>query len=107
MIQVGMIPEVVIATGSITTFFSSLISALNYLLVGRLNLNYGILLSTASMIGSFVGLKLSDFILSKLKRQSILVFIVSLILLISGVMLVNSVLINDIDKLNFGNYCKI
>ena len=107
MIQVGMIPEVVIATGSITTFFSSLISTLNYLLAGRLNLNYGILLSVASMIGSFVGLKLSDFILSKLKRQSILVFIVSLILLISGVMLVNSVTMNDLGKLEIGNYCKI
>jgi len=107
MIQVGMIPEVVIATGSITTFFSSLISTLNYLLVGRLNLNYGILLSIMSMLGSLVGLKLSDLILNRLKRQSILIFIVSLILLISGVMLVNSVIMNDLGDFNISNYCKI
>ena len=107
MIQVGMIPEVVIATGSITTFFSSLISTLNYLLAGRLNLNYGILLSIMSMLGSFVGLKLSDLILTKLKRQSILIFIVSLILLISGVMLVNSMMMNDLDCFEIKNYCKI
>jgi uncharacterized membrane protein YfcA len=106
MIQVGMIPEVVIATGSITTFFSSLISTLNYLLAGRLNLNYGILLSIMSMLGSLVGLKLSDLILSRLKRQSILIFIVSLILLISGVMLVNSVIMNGLGNLEIGNYCK-
>lgn len=107
MIQVGMIPEVVIATGSITTFFSSLISTLNYLLVGRLNLNYGILLSIMSMLGSLVGLKLSDLILNRLKRQSILIFIVSLILLISGVMLVNSVIMNDLGDFKISNYCKI
>lgn len=107
MIQAGMIPEVVIATGSITTFFSSLISTLNYLLAGRLNIKYGILLSIVSMLGSLVGLRLSDFILSKLKRQSILIFIVSLILLVSGVMLVNSVLMNDLGNLEVSNYCKI
>ena len=107
MIQVGMIPEVVIATGSITTFFSSLISTLNYLLAGRLNISYGILLSIMSMLGSLVGLKLSDLILSRLKRQSILIFIVSLILLISGVMLVNSVIMNGLGNLEIGNYCKI
>ena len=106
MIQVGMIPEVVIATGSITTFFSSLISTLNYLLAGRLNLNYGILLSIMSMLGSFIGLKLSDLILMKLKRQSILIFIVSLILLISGVMLVNSVMMNDLNNFKIKNFCK-
>lgn len=107
MIQVGMIPEVVIATGSITTFFSSLISTLNYLLAGRLNFEYGILLSIMSMLGSLVGLKLSDLILNRLKRQSILIFIVSLILLISGVMLVNSVIMNDLGNFEIKNYCKI
>lgn len=107
MIQVGMIPEVVIATGSITTFFSSFISTLNYSLVGKLNLRYGILFSIMSMFGSLVGLKLSDFILSKFRRQSILIFVVSLILLVSCIMLVNSIIVNGLGSLEIVNYCKI
>ena len=107
MIQVGMIPEVVIATGSITTFFSSLISTLNYSLVGKLNVRYGILFSIMSMFGSLIGLKLSDFILSKFRRQSILIFVVSLILLVSCIMLVNSIIVNGVGNLEIVNYCKI
>lgn len=107
MIQVGMIPQVVIATSSITTFFSSLISTLNYLLVGKLNIKYGILFSIMSIFGSLVGLRLSDFILSKFKRQSILIFVVSLILLVSCVMLVNSIIVNGLGSLKIVNYCKI
>ena len=107
MMQVGMIPEVVVATSSITTFFSSTISTINYILVGKLLINYGLLYSFVSALGSIFGLILSNIILSKFKRQSIIIFIVSLILFTSIILLVtNAITNNDLSEFKFNNFCE-
>jgi len=108
MMQVGMIPEVVVATSSITTFFSSIISTINYILVGKLLINYGLLYSFISALGSILGLKLSNIILSRFKRQSIIIFIVSLILFTSIILLVtNAITNNDLSEFKFNNFCEV
>lgn len=108
MMQVGMIPEVVVATSSITTFFSSTISTINYILVGKLLINYGLLYSFVSAFGSIFGLILSNIILSKFKRQSIIIFIVSLILFTSIILLItNSLTNNDLSEFKFNNFCEV
>jgi uncharacterized membrane protein YfcA len=107
MMQVGMIPEVVVATSSITTFFSSIISTINYILVGKLLINYGMLYSFVSAIGSIFGLILSNMMLSRFKRQSIIIFIVSLILFTSIILLVTNALTNnDLSEFKFNNFCE-
>lgn len=107
MMQVGMIPEVVVATTSITTFFSSIISTINYILVGKLLINYGLLYSFVSAIGSIFGLILSNMMLSRFKRQSIIIFIVSLILFTSIILLVTNALTNnDLSEFKFNNFCE-
>ena len=107
MIQVGMIPEVVVATSAISTLFSSLISTINYVIEGKLLWSYGIAFSISSGLGSIIGLKLSDYILNKFKRQSIIIFIVSMILFTSIILLVvNSVTNKEINNISFKNYCK-
>tara|TARA_B100000886_G_scaffold320821_1_gene262587 strand:- start:400 stop:1605 length:1206 start_codon:yes stop_codon:yes gene_type:complete len=107
MIQVGMIPEVVVATSAISTLFSSLISTINYVIEGKLLWSYGIAFSISSGLGSIIGLKLSDYILNKFKRQSIIIFIVSMILFTSIILLVvNSVTNKEINNMSFKNYCK-
>lgn len=107
MIQVGMIPEVVVATSAISTLFSSLISTINYVIEGKLLWSYGIAFSLSSGLGSIIGLKLSDYILNKFKRQSIIIFIVSMILFTSIILLVvNSVTNKEINNMSFKNYCR-
>ena len=107
MIQVGMIPEVVVATSAISTLFSSLISTINYIIEGKLLWSYGITFSLSSGLGSIIGLKLSDYILNKFKRQSIIIFIVSMILFTSIILLVvNSATNKEITDTSFKNYCK-
>ena len=108
MMQVGMIPEVVVATSSITTFFSSTISTINYILVGKLLINYGLLYSFVSALGSIFGLILSNIILTKFRRQSIIIFIVSLILFTSIILLVTNGLTNyNFYRFKFNNFCEM
>ena len=77
MIQVGMIPEVVVATSSISTLFSSIISCVNYILNGNFLWKYGLTFAVSSALGSIIGLKISDYILKRFRRQSFIIFIVS------------------------------
>ena len=107
MMQVGMIPEVVVATSSITTFFSSIISTINYSVAGKLLFGYAGIFSVSSAIGSLIGLTLADIILQKYKRQSIIIFMVSLILFTSTILLtVNAISDNDISQFEFNNICE-
>ena len=107
MIQAGMIPEVVVATSSITTFFSSTISTINYVVADKLLIIYAITFSISSALGSYIGLYVSKIILDRFKRQSIIIFIVSLILFTSIILLtINSVNNNNITNFNFNNVCK-
>ena len=106
MMNVGMLPEVVVATSSISTFFSSLITCVNYILEGKLLIDYGIVFAISSGFGSIIGLKLSDYILSKFNRQSIIIFMVAFILFISVILLsLNSFINSDINKFKFIDYC--
>lgn len=105
MIQVGMIPEVVVATGSISTFFSSLITTINYMIEGKILWSYALTCSLSSALGSLFGLKLSEFILSHLKRQSIIIFLVSLILFMSIILLIFESVSNWDNSFKFVNYC--
>jgi uncharacterized membrane protein YfcA len=106
MIQCGMIPEVVIATTSMSTFFSSIISCINYLAKGQLRYDYGFVLAGFSGLGSYIGLQLSAYILQKWKRQSNLIFMVSLILFASTILLsYNAFSDSSIFKIEFGYIC--
>lgn len=107
MIHVGMIPEIVTSTSSISTLCSCIISCLNYLIAGELNYIYGGIMAIVSGLGSILGLYLSDFILHKYKKQSPIIFIVSIILFFSIILLsVNAFSSQLIYDYNFKPLCK-
>jgi uncharacterized membrane protein YfcA len=106
MISAGMLPEVVVATSSISTFFSTIISLINYITLGQLLYSYAISFAISSAIGSLVGLKVSNYLLKKFKRQSIIIFFVSFILLVSIVLIIIH-LSNEFDgNFNFKALCE-
>ena len=103
MIQVGMLPEVVVATSSISTLCSCIISCINYFVVGELPLIYGTVFALCSALGSIGGIYSSNYILSKYKQQSPIIFVVSLIVFLSIILLT----INAVDsKLIYDNSFK-
>ena len=106
MIQVGMLPEVVVATGSISTLCSCIISCLNYLASGRLPLLYGGSFAICSAIGSIGGIYASNFVLKQYKRQSPIVFTVGLIIFLSIILLtLNAIDSQLIYDTTFKNIC--
>lgn len=108
MIQVGMLPEVVVATSSISTLCSCIISSVNYFSAGELPIIYGSYFAVCSGIGSIGGIYLSDYILNKYKKQSPIIFTVSLIVFLSIILLtVNAVNSNLIYDNTFKDLCSI
>ena len=105
MIQVGMIPEVVVATSAVSTLFSSMITTINYAIEGKLLWQYGIWFSIISAIGSYFGLIMSDLILKRFKRQSIIIFFVSLILFTSIILLTYESIRSNDGNISISNYC--
>lgn len=108
MFNVGMIPEVVVATSSVSTFFSTIISLINYLQTPDLLWKHGLVFAFISGIGSLVGLKVSNIIIKKFKRQSIIIFIVDFILLLSMCLLIyNGSVEYNFNNFKISNVCKL
>ena len=105
MIQVGMIPEVVVATSAVSTLFSSMITTINYVVEGKLIWSYGLWFSFVSALGSYIGLSMSDVILKKFKRQSVIIFFVSLILFTSIILLTYKSITSYDGSISITNYC--
>ena len=106
MIQVGMLPEVVVATSSISTFCSCFISSLNYFSSGDLPIVYGSVFAICSAIGSVGGIYASDYIISVYKKQSPIIFMVALIIFLSMILItINAVNNGLIYDYNFINIC--
>ena len=106
MIQVGMLPEVVVATSSISTLCSCIISCLNYLASGDLPIVYGTVFAICSAIGSVGGIYASDYIMAVYKKQSPIIFMVALIIFLSILLLtINAVNNSLIYDYSFKNIC--
>tara|TARA_E500000178_G_C17030331_1_gene760247 strand:+ start:386 stop:1654 length:1269 start_codon:yes stop_codon:yes gene_type:complete len=106
MISTGMIPEVVVATSSISTLFSCIISTINYYTSQDIPLMYGLLFACSSALGSYIGIHTSDFILQKYQKQSIIIFIVSLIVFTSIILLTTNAINNNMfDNNSFKDIC--
>ena len=106
MIHVGMIPEVVVATSSVSTLFSCIISTVNYYSSDNLPIFYGLTFAGSSALGSYFGIHASDYILKKYQKQSIIIFIVSLIVFLSIILLTaNAIDSNMFDNSSFNDIC--
>lgn len=86
LINIGLSPYVAIACTSVTSFISSISSCYNYAINGMIDYNYSLPLALSSGIGSFIGLLVSEK-LKLFKRQYILSFLISFLLLISIILI--------------------
>jgi uncharacterized membrane protein YfcA len=101
-----MPPQVVVATTSITTFFSALISTINFIASEKVLWDYAIYFIIISSLGSFVGIKFSNYLNKLVKRQSIFSGTLSLIIFVSIILLtINSLSSDDLYNLEFNDIC--
>ena len=110
LIYMNILPEVISATNSVSTFFSSFISSIQYINSGKLLPIYSLIFFILSGISSYIGLKLSFYIIKKFKRRSYIIFILALIILISTILLtiisINKIITGKNNN-NFMNFCKL
>ena len=108
MIQTGIIPEVVIATTSVSTLFSCLISSINYIVEDRIPIKYGCVFASCSAIGSVGGIYISNYIVTKYKKQSPLIFFVALIIFTSIILLTSNAVTSGLfEDYKFRNICNV
>ena len=108
MIQTGIIPEVVIATTSVSTLFSCLISSINYIVEDRIPIKYGCIFASSSAIGSIGGIYISNYIVTKYKKQSPLIFFVALIIFTSIILLTSNAVSSGLfEDYKFKNICNV
>lgn len=106
MIHIGMSSEVIVATSSITTFFSSTITCIQYLAANRIKSDYGFAILIISPIYSIIAMLITNKIMSKYKKRSFITMALSLLILISIVLLmVNGFIDIEWDSFNFYNFC--
>lgn len=87
LLQVGIAPEITAATCSFMVFFSSSMSALQYLLLGMEHVDTAIILSVICFVASLLGLLVVQRAIVKYGRASMIVFSVSTVMALSTVLM--------------------
>ena len=104
LLNLGMAPHIIIASTAVTTFFSSMISLLNYIASAKLLFTEAGFFGITSMVGSYIGILITNIILKKYQNQYILIFFTCLILFVSLVALVSNSIFLGVD-FNFTSIC--
>ena len=104
MIELGVLPEIIVATSSFMISFTATASAVQFLVLGMLPIDYGITLFILGIITSLIGRQ----VVSRIGRKQIIIYTISVIIAISTVLLL-IVGVLDITKndpeIGFSNLC--
>lgn len=83
----NMDPEIIGGTLSLTTFFSSLISSINYIMTGKMSYQWSVIGFIIGMLSCFIGISLNKIIIKKYKKQSFIILALILIIFTSIILL--------------------
>jgi len=83
LLELGVVPRVTSATSAIAVAVTSSSGTLQKLLLGLIHWDYLIYYMTVGALGSFVGQTLLDWALKRYKRQSIVVFLVQIVMILA------------------------
>lgn len=104
LLHVGIAPEITAATCSFMVFFSSSMSALQYLLLGMEHVDTAIILSVICFVASLLGLLVVQRAIVKYGRASMIVFSVSTVMALSTVLMTSFGALNVWRDYNSGRH---
>lgn len=104
LIQVGIAPEITSATCSFMVFFSSTMSAVEYLLLGMEQVNSSLILSSICFVASLIGLVVVQRAIEKHGRASLIVFSVGTVMALSTVLITSFGVIDVWEDYRTGKY---
>ncbi|KAK4340559.1 hypothetical protein RND71_039060 [Anisodus tanguticus] len=87
LIQIGITPEVTAATCSFMVFFSSTMSAVQYLFLGMVHVNTALIFAIVCLIASLIGLVVVQRAIEHHGRASLIVFSVGIVMALSSVLI--------------------
>jgi uncharacterized membrane protein YfcA len=87
LLQFNVLPEVTAATSSFMIMFTALAAVVQYIIAGRIVLDYGVYFATVGVVSSVLGQTTLTWFIRKYKKQSLLVFITAFIISASTVLL--------------------
>ena len=101
LLHKGLDPQQTSATSTIIMFVMASCSALEFLLDGRVEAVLASLMAV-TFIGSVAGMTLVTWLIKRLGRQSILVFLLGTLVVVGGIMLIYLGIVDLIDTYNNG-----
>jgi uncharacterized membrane protein YfcA len=102
LLELGLHPIVSTATSNFLVLFISSSTSIQFILLGMMNLDYGIACTIASTIGSFIGTILIQRLIRMTKRNSYLVFTLAAVLGISTIFIPAHTLMQLVEQINEG-----
>lgn len=87
LLELGLHPVVSSATSNFLVLFTSSSTAIQFLLLGMMRMDYGVVFVIVSSVGSFLGTIIIQKILAKTGRYSYLIFTLTFTLLISAILI--------------------
>ncbi|KAM7255109.1 hypothetical protein ACFE04_020350 [Oxalis oulophora] len=104
LLQLGVAPEVTAATCAFMVCFSSTMSALQYLLAGIQNVETALIFSVLCFVASLVGLMVIQKMVRKSGRASLIVFLISIVMALSTVLMTSFGAVDILRDYVSGNY---
>ncbi|EOY28541.1 Sulfite exporter TauE/SafE family protein, putative [Theobroma cacao] len=104
LLHVGVAPEVTAATCSFMVFFSSTMSAFQYLLLGMKQTGTALIFSVICFVASLLGLVVVQKAIRELGRASLIVFSVGIVMALSAILMTSFGALNVWDDYTSGSY---
>ncbi|KAE8707495.1 hypothetical protein F3Y22_tig00110383pilonHSYRG00057 [Hibiscus syriacus] len=104
LLQLGVAPEVTAATCSFMVFFSSTMSAFQYLLLGMDHITTALVFSVICFVASLLGLVVVQKAIKQFGRASIIVFSVGTVMALSVILMTSFGALDVWDDYSLGNY---
>eukprot|EP00826_Nyctotherus_ovalis_P002191 TRINITY_DN10416_c0_g1_i8.p1 TRINITY_DN10416_c0_g1~~TRINITY_DN10416_c0_g1_i8.p1 ORF type:complete len:418 (-),score=83.79 TRINITY_DN10416_c0_g1_i8:136-1389(-) len=115
LVQLGMEPEVVSATGGLFVLFTTASSTAILMYEGHWIVSYGLILGTVSILSSVLSIWVVSGLIKKYGRPSIIVYIMAVVIAVSAVVLTSAGFYQDYVEYgtifsaaawSFHNFCK-
>lgn len=100
LLDLGIHPLVSTATSNFLVLFTSSSTSLQFILLGMMNYNYGLVCTICSTIGSYVGTIVIQRLMEKTGRNSVLIFSLVFVLAVSTVFIPFHTFLEIIKKMN-------
>jgi uncharacterized membrane protein YfcA len=102
LLELGLHPIVSTATSNFLVLFTSSSTSIQFILLGMMNVDFGIACTLASTIGSYIGTVLIQKLIEKTKRSSYLIFSLGIVLGLSTLLIPGHTLSNILKQVKEG-----